>query len=75
MTNFDEQVKYVFKRPYENEHGVIPEGTEIVLLRGFVYVNGGMGDEYSQGLIKSIVNNKQLRENYLTRMQIIGNKV
>ena len=29
MEKFDEQIKYVFKKSYETEHGVIPEGTEI----------------------------------------------
>ena len=73
--NFDEQKKYVFKKAYVMEAGTIPEGTEIILFRGFVYINGGMADEYSQSLIMSIVNNKNKCKEYLTQMKIIGNKV
>ena len=75
MENFDEQVKYVFKKAYNMEYGTIPEGTEIILFRGWVYINGGMADDYSQGLIMSIINNKNKRDEYLVRMKIIGNKV
>lgn len=71
----NEQRKYVFKKAYTIEAGTIPEGTEIILFRGFVYINGGMADQYSQGLIMSIVNDKKKCDEYLTRMQIIGNKV
>ena len=71
----DEQRKYVFKKSYSTDAGVIPEGTEIILFRGWVYINGGMADEYSKGLIMSIVNNQQKRDEYLVRMKIIGNKV
>lgn len=73
--NFDEQKKFVFKKAYETSAGTIPEGTEIILFRGWVYVNGGMADEYSKGLIMSLVNNKQKRNEYLQQMKIIGNKI
>ena len=75
MNGFDEQVKYVFKKAYETSIGTIPEGTEIILFRDWVYVNGGMADEYSRGLIMSIVNNKRKCDEYLVRMKIIGNKI
>lgn len=73
--DLNEQRKYVFKKAYVMDAGTIPEGTEIILFRGFVYINGGMADEYSQGLIMSIVNNEKKRDEYLTRMKIIGNKI
>lgn len=75
MTNFDEQIKYVFRKSYETEHGTVPEGTEIILFRGLIYINGGMADDYSQGLITSIINNKKKCNEYLVRMQIIGNQL
>lgn len=75
MENFDEQIKYVFRKPYVIDSGTIPEGSEVILFRGWVYINGGMADEYSRGLIMSIVNNKQKRDEYLVRVKIIGNKV
>lgn len=73
--DLNEQKKYVFKKAYVMNAGTIPEGTEIILFRGFVYINGGMADNYSQGLIMSIVNDKKKREEYLVQMKLIGNKV
>ena len=73
--DLNEQKKYVFKKAYFMNAGTIPEGTEIILFRGFVYINGGMADNYSQGLIMSIVNDKKKREEYLVQMKLIGNKV
>lgn len=75
MENFDEQIKYVFRKPYTIEGGTIPEGTDIILFRGLVYIGGGLADDYSRGLIMNIVNNKKKRDEYLVRMNIIGNKV
>lgn len=71
----DEQRKYVFKKAYQTDAGVIPEGTEIILFRGWVYVNGGMADDYSRGLISSIIRDKKKRDEYLVQMKIIPNKV
>jgi hypothetical protein len=75
MENFDEQIKYVFKKAYTVDYGTIPEGTEIILMRGWVYINGGMADDYSRGLIMNIINNPKKRDEYLVRMKIIGNKI
>lgn len=33
--------KYVLIKPYECNYGTLPEGTEIIIFRGQVYVNGG----------------------------------
>jgi hypothetical protein len=71
----EEQIKYVFKKAYTTDSGTIPEGTEIILFRGWTYINGGMADNYSNGLIMSIVNNSKKRDEYLVRMKIIANKV
>ena len=73
--DINEQKKYVFKKAYQTKSGTIPEGTEIILFRGLVYINGGMADNYSSGLIMHIVSNEKKREEYLTRMKIINNKV
>ena len=73
--DLNEQKKYVFKKSYVMEAGTIPEGTEIILFRGFVYINGGMADEYSQHLIMRIIADERKRNEYLVPMRIIGNKV
>lgn len=71
----EEQIKYVFKKAYTTDSGTIPEGTEIILFRGWTYINGGMADNYSNGLIMSIVNNSKKRDEYLVRLKLIANKV
>ena len=73
--DINEQKKYVFKKAYRIEAGTIPEGTEIILFRGFVYINGGMADNYSSGLIMSIVNDKRKSDEYLQPMRLINNKL
>lgn len=72
---FDEQIKYVFKKAYVTNDGSIPEGTEIILLRGNVFINGGMADPYSRHLLLDIIRDKAKCGEYLMRMKIIGNKV
>jgi len=71
----EDQIKYAFKKAYTTDSGTIPEGTEIILFRGWVYINGGMADNYSKGLIMSIVNDEKKRDEYLVRMKLIANKV
>ena len=73
--NIDEQKKYVFRKAYTTENGTIPEGTEIILFRGWSYINGGLADNYSNGLIMSILNDPKKRKEYLVQMRIIPNKV
>lgn len=73
--NINEQKRYVFKKPYSNEYGTIPEGTEVNLFRGFIYINGGMCDSYSKGLLSHILADEKLRNEYLQPMKIINNQV
>lgn len=67
-----EQKRYVFKKAYTIEAGTIPEGTEVMLFRDWVYINGNMADGYSNGLIKSIINNTRKCNEYLTSLPPIG---
>jgi len=75
IMDINEQRKYVFTKAYTTENGTIPEGTEIILFRGWSYINGGLADNYSNGLIMSILNDPKKRKEYLVQMQIIANKV
>lgn len=72
---FDEQIKYVFKKAYVTSEGTIPEGTEIILLRGNIFINGGLADLYSRHLLLGVIRDKAKCGEYLKRVQIIGNKV
>lgn len=67
-----EQKRYEFKKSYTIEAGTIPEGTEVMLFRGWAYINGAMADDYSNGLIKSIINNPAKCKEYLISLPPIG---
>lgn len=68
--NFEDQIKYVFKKPYSVEAGTIPEGTEIIYWHGDVFVNGGMCDAYSRTLLLNLINNPEKSKEYLKKMYL-----
>jgi hypothetical protein len=70
-----EQKKYIFKESYKTNEGTIPAGSEIILFRGFVYMNGGMIHLAYQKMIKNIINNTELKEKYLKEIPVIHNKI
>lgn len=67
--------KYVFKRPFVADEGTIPEGSEIILFRDVVYLNGGMIHPAYQEMLKKIVDTPSLNIQYLKEMPIIKNKI
>ena len=72
---FDENIKYVFKKPYVANQGTLREGSEIRIFRGGVYFDGGMvPGAYAQDLL-DIIRNDHLREEYLAVKKIIKNEV
>ncbi len=71
----NKQVKYVFKEPYEAQEGKIPQGSELIIFRNTVYLNGGMVHPAYQKLLINIVNDKAKKEKYLKELPIIHNKV
>lgn len=73
--DINQQKKYVFKEAYQTEDGTIPEGTEIIVFRGLVYINGGMADAYSRRIILNIISNNNDFKKYLTQVQLINNKI
>ena len=74
MNNY-EQEKYVFKKPYTVDEGTILEGSDIIIFRGVVYLNGGMIHPAYQEIIRKIVDTPTLKEKYLKEVPIINNKV
>lgn len=74
MSNY-EQRKYVFKKPYTVDEGTIPEGSDIIIFRDVVYLNGGMIHPAYQEIIRKIVDTPTLKEKYLKEVPIINNKV
>lgn len=70
-----EQVKYIFIKEFKTQDGNIPQGTEIRLFRGFVYMNGGMVHPAYNNILMNIINNPKLHNEYLREVNIIHNKV
>ena len=70
-----EQKRYVFIKDYKNEKGTIPNGSEITLFRGFIYMNGGMILPAYNKIIMNILINEDLKNEYLREVKIIQNKV
>ena len=71
MADFNENVKYVFKTPYVTDHGVLHENSEIRILRGAVYFDGGMVPESYAKELLDIVESPVLREKYLKEVHLI----
>jgi len=69
------QIKYVFKRPYVVDEGTIPEGSEIIVFRDVIYLNGGMIHPAYQEMLRKIVDTPRLNHEYLKEMPIIHNKI
>lgn len=70
-----EQKKYVFKIPFVVDEGTIPEGSEIIVFRDVIYLNGGMIHPAYQEMLRKIVDTPSLNEKYLKEMRIIQNKL
>lgn len=67
--------KYIFIKPFKTNEGVIPEGSEIIIFRGNVYMNGGLLHPAYNNMIMNIINNPKLRKEYLREVEIIANKI
>lgn len=71
-----EQKRFVFIKPYHVEGlGTLAEGSEITIVHGVVYFNGGMCSAYHGRILYDIINNEKLKLNYLKEVNIIYNKI
>lgn len=73
--DINKQRRFIFTKEYNTDRGPIPEGSQIDEFRGVYYFNGGLCDTYSNGLFEYIVNTPKLKDEYLTEVKIIENKV
>ena len=69
------QRKFIFIKEYSGEYGKIPQGTELIFFRGFLYMNGGMIHPAYQKLLCGIIQNDDLKDEYLREVKIINNNV
>ena len=67
--------KYIFIKPFKCSQGIIPEGSEIVIFRSFIYMNGGMIQPAYNQVIMGILNDPQLKKEYIREEEIIHNKI
>ena len=71
-----EQKKYTLIKPYTvDELGTLPEGSDIILFRGLVYFNGGLCSNYHAQILTNLINDDNLRNEFLKETPPIMNKV
>lgn len=67
--------RFVFKKEYVGNTGRIIEGSEITMVHGCLYFNGGLMDPSVVPFFESFLNNPKLRNEYLVETKIIQNKL
>lgn len=67
--------EYIFIKPYEAEGGVIPEGSNLREFRGFLYLNGGLVSPVYAVELRELIEDEDLRKEYLDKRLVIANKV
>ena len=70
-----EQRKFILIKPYKCDYGTLKEGDEIIMFRNVMYYNGGMVMGGYQSLLRNLVMNDNLRNEYLKEVRIIQNKI
>ena len=69
------QKKYVFVKDYVTQEGVIRQGSDLVLFRGLMYLNGGMLLPAYTKSLSILLDNPNLFREYLKEVEIIHNKI
>lgn len=67
--------KWIFIKPYNNNEGIIPEGTELMFFRGQIYMNGGLIEPSYQQFLKKFIEDNNLSREYLKKVKLFKNKV
>ncbi len=67
--------EYIFIKPYKAHDGVIPKGSNLREFRGFIYVNGGLISPSYARELRELIENDELRKEYLDKRMIIYNKI
>ena len=66
-TYYKMEEKYILIQEFTCDSGTLPEGTEIVLFRGMIYVNGGpIPSVYNDIFLKLIRDPKYVRKQKIT---------
>lgn len=68
--------RFRFKKRYDSREGSIPEGSDITVMdNGALYFNAGLVHPAYRSVLKSLIDNKELRDEYLVEEVIPYNKV
>ena len=67
--------KYIFVKSYSNDEGTIPQGTELYIFRGQIYMNGGLVAPSYQNFLMNFISNNTLRNEYLEKHRLFKNKI
>ena len=67
--------KFRFKKDYKCAEGTVEAGRELMVLRGAVYLDGGMIMPGYQREFLRLIEDEKLRNEYLQEERIIYNKV
>lgn len=69
-------VRYRFIKKYDSYEGTIPEGSEITVMdNNAVYFNGGLVHTAYQNMLKKMIEDSKIRNEYLRETSIPHNKV
>ena len=67
--------KYVFVKDWKTPDGVIPFGSDLTIVHGCVYFNGGLQSHYYASQFMALINHEEKNGfNYLKPMKLIYNK-
>lgn len=74
MDNMSER-SFIFKKEFTTQDGTINEGRELRYVRGAWYLDGGMVPGSYYKLFKEMVTNEKLKDEYLTEVRVIRDKI
>jgi hypothetical protein len=66
--------KYIFKKEFKSQFGVIPIGTEMTVFRDMLYVNGNICHFGYASTLMNIIENNELHKEYLRDVTIEKNE-
>lgn len=69
------QKKYIFIKDYTTKDGVIRQGSDLIIFRGFLYLNGGMILPAYASCLQKLLDDKNLFNEYLKEVEVINNKI
>lgn len=65
--------RFVFQKPYNMNGGIIQIGSELVVVNGIIYYNGGMLEPVYQIEFKDLIMKELKKPYYLKQLPIINN--